>query len=404
MSLSATHDQVVRNPGKLTVAANTRNLFLGFIAIGIISFFVLYRMNSDRAWSTFIINHWFFFSLSLGGIVFAAIQWATGAMWSAPIRRIAESFTAYLPIAFGTFCILWVFGVHYDAIYPWADAQTVTGDMVLEGRSGFMNSNFFFLRNLLFFGIWFVMTKKMIGNSLSQDANGDYSYTLANRKWSAAFIILFALTYTFAAWDQLMSLAPKWFSTIFGVYCFGGMLYSIFALLAILTIQFRRRGILTGIVNDNHLHDIGKFMFAFIVFWAYIAFSQFMLIWYANLPEETGYYIRRMDQGWMAVSTFLLVGKFVVPFFLMLPRGAKRNETRLLSVAWFMLIAQWIDLLWVVQPEFFTDRPYLGLFDLGLTLGFVGMFGFMVTQFLSKNNIVAMGDPRLAESVFHHHQ
>jgi hypothetical protein len=166
----------------------------------------------------------------------------------------------------------------------------------------------------------------------------------------------------------------------------------------------KSKGKLDGIVNDNHLHDLGKFMFAFTVFWAYIGFSQFMLIWYANLPEETGYFIHRFHGQWMYVSAFLLVGKFLLPFFVLLPRDAKRNPQILCFVGVFMLFAQWIDVLWMVQPEFFKDGPQLGWIEAGITLGFLGVFGLTVSRFLAKYNVVAIGDPRLPEAVFHHHQ
>src|SRR5690606_22754739 len=205
----------------------------------------------------------------------------------------------------------------------------------------------FIIRNLIALGIWMFFSWKLIGNSLLQDTRqGDYSINLKNRVLAPIFLILFAITYTMVSFDQIMSLDPHWFSTIFGVYCFAGLFYTNLALTALVSIYLKRKGLLEGIVNENHLHDLGKFMFAFTVFWAYIGFSQFMLIWYANLPEETGYYLRRFDGGWMNVSIFLLVGKFMVPFFALLPREAKRSERRLILVGLWMLVAQWIDVLW----------------------------------------------------------
>jgi hypothetical protein len=171
-----------------------------------------------------------------------------------------------------------------------------------------------------------------------------------------------------------------------------------------MTVVLKRKGVLQGIVNDNHLHDLGKFMFAFTVFWAYIGFSQFMLIWYANLPEETGFFMRRMDHGWLAVSIFLLVGKFITPFVCLLPRDNKRSEKVLLGVGGFMLFAQWVDMLWLIQPEMGKTAPTVGWIEIGLLVGFIGLFGTAVSRFLSQHNAVAVGDPRLAESVFHHHQ
>lgn len=260
------------------------------------------------------------------------------------------------------------------------------------------------IRNLVAVGVWLIFSYKMVGNSIAQDQHAEYGFSLKNRTLAPPFLILFGLTFTMVSFDLLMSLDPYWFSTIFGVYCFAGLFYSNLAATCLLTIYLRGKGKLEGIVNDNHLHDLGKLMFAFTVFWAYIGFSQFMLIWYANLPEETGYFLHRLHGGWFWVSFFLLVGKFLTPFFILLPRENKRNTKILVGVAIWMLVSQWIDVLWMVQPEFFKEGPLFGWMELGVTLGFIGAFGLAVARFLAKNNILAIGDHRLAESVYHHHQ
>ena len=218
------------------------------------------------------------------------------------------------------------------------------------------------------------------------------------------FLICFGLLYTMMSWDQLMSLNPHWYSTMYGVYCFAGSFYAVLALITLITLYLQSKGKLVGIVNDNHLHDLGKYMMAFTVFWAYIGFSQFMLIWYANLPEETGYFMARMHSTWFYVSCFLVFGKFFLVLFLLLPRDAKRRHGLLAGVAVFMLVAQWIDMMWLIQPEFFAEGPQFGWVEAGTTLGFIGIFGFAVFHFLRRHNVVAIGDPRLMESVYHHHQ
>ncbi len=391
----------IKNPGKLQGAGGLSTLFLVLTVIGIAAFAGGLMTDKTRAWASFVQNHFYFMSLAIGGLFFAAIQWLTGAMWSAPVRRISESFTAYLPIAAITFIILY-FGLH--EVYIWTHADHVKGDIVLEHKAAYLNIPFFMIRNLVALAIWIFFAKKLVGNSIAQDASGDYSLTLKNRGMTPVFLILFAITFTMHAFDVLMSLDPHWFSTMFGVYCFAGMFYSILALTAIIAVLLRRNGMLVGIVTDDHLHDLGKFMFAFTVFYAYIAFSQFMLIWYANLPEETSYFMHRMTGSWMPVSIFLLVGKFMIPFFFLLPRESKRSEKMLLGVGTFMLIANWIDMLWIVQPEFFHEGPKFGWIELGVPMAFLGLFGFVVVRFLSNNTVVAIGDPRLAESVHHHHQ
>lgn len=395
------HAMEIKNPGTLQGVGTLRTVTIVLAVLGFAAFAAGLKADSSRAWATFVINHFFFMSLALGGVIFACFQWISGAMWSAPVRRLAESLTGYLPFVFVTMIVLF-FGIH--SLYHWSHPEVVKGDILLEGKAGYLNIPFFVIRGLVSLAVWGLFAKMLIGNSLKQDTTRSMNETRANQRITPPFLILFAITFTMTAFDHLMSLDPHWFSTMFGVYCFAGLLYSTFALVTAMAIWLRRRGLLEGIVNDNHLHDLGKFMFAFTVFWAYIGFCQFMLIWYANLPEETGYFLRRMTPGWLPVSIFLIVGKFAAPFMLLIRRGNKRSETRLFWVALYMLVCQWIDMLWLVQPEFFKAGPKFGWIEIGTTLGFIGVFGFLVLRFLSRNNVVAIGDPRLAESVHHHHQ
>lgn len=403
MSKQTSHGETteLKNPGPFVMSHAMRGRLVSFMIIGVLSFLIGLEREPTRAWASFIHNHFYFMSLAVGGLFFAAIQWITNAMWSAPVRRLSEAFTAYLPAVLVGMLILF-FGIHH--LYRWSHLEHVAGDMVLEGKSGYLNVSFFMTRNVIAILLWFFFAKKMVGNSLKQDSTRNANLTLNNRFLSPIFLILFGLTFTMVSFDLLMSLDPHWFSTMFGVYCFAGMFYSNLAATCLLTLYLKSKDKLEGFVNENHLHDLGKFMFAFTIFWAYIGFSQFMLIWYANLPEETGYFIHRFHGRWAYVSVFLLVGKFFLPFFFMLPRAAKRSPKMLWAMGWWMLIAQWIDVLWMVQPEFSPEGPVFGWTEVGITLGFVGLFGLLVFRFLGKHSIVAIGDPRLPEAVFQHQQ
>lgn len=394
--------ETVRNPGPLKVASSTTTTFVALAVVGFAGLAAGFMTNSQHGWTSLLLNHFFFMSLALGGLFICAIQYVSSAMWSAPIRRIAESFAAYMPVVLVGF--LFVAFVGMPHLYVWTNPEHVKGDLVLEHKAAYLNVTFFIIRNLVAIGLWFFFKKTLVGNSVAQDANGDIVYSNRNKVLSPIFLIVFALTYTMASIDQIMSLDPHWFSTMFGVYTFAGLFTSALAMMTIITILLLRNGMLKGIVNANHLHDCGKFLFAFTIFWAYIAFSQFMLIWYANIPEETMYFMHRMVGGWKWVSTFLLVGKFIVPFFALLPREAKRDEGRLMKVSIWILFAQWIDLIWLIQPEFYKDGPQISWIDVAGFLGFAGLFGLLITRFLSKNNVVAIRDPKIVESVYHHHQ
>jgi hypothetical protein len=395
------HTHEIRNPGPLVVPGALTAVLLLCAAVGVAAFIIGLVTDADRIWYSFIVNHFFFMSLALGGLFFAAIQWLTGAMWSAPVRRIAEATTAYIPLAIVTMIILY-FGVHH--IYAWSHPEIVKGDIVLEGKEHWLSAGWFVGRNIFILLVLLYFSRKMIGNSLAQDHDKSNLHSVRNARIAAPFMLVFAVGYTIMSFDQLMSIDPHWFSTIFGVYCFAGLFYSILACTTILTVWLKRRGALGDIVNDNHLHDLGKFMFAFTIFWAYIGFAQFLLYWYANMPEEAGWFIHRLHGGWFWISAFLLLCKFGVPFFLLMPRDAKRNETMLVGVGWFMLIAQWIDFWWVAQPQLYTEGPRIGWQEILLAIGFAGVFGLMVVRFLSRHNVVAIGDPRLPEAMFDHHQ
>lgn len=394
--------QEIKNPGSWKIDSSMTSLFLGMAVLGMLGLGVGIYMDSARGWSAFLLNHFFFMSLALGGLFICAIQFLTSAMWSAPIRRIAESFSAYLPVVLVGFILIAAFGISH--LFEWSHPEVVKGDLILEHKAAYLNKPFFVIRNLIAIVLWFFFAKKLVGNSVAQDATGDIAFTNKNKVIAPAFTVVFALSFTMASIDLLMSLDPHWFSTMFGVYTFAGLFTSSLAMTTLFTIKLRRNGMLKDIVNENHLHDLGKFLFAFTIFWAYIAFSQFMLIWYANLPEETMYFAHRFSGNWKHVTIFLLIGKFMVPFFALLPREAKRSESRLVKVACWILLAQWIDLIWIIQPEFFKEGPRVGLAEIAGLVGFAGLFGFFVTRFLSKNNVVAIGDPKLVESVFHHHQ
>ncbi|MDR3608071.1 MAG: molybdopterin oxidoreductase [Oligoflexia bacterium] len=399
----ANHDShaEIKNPGSFDAPASIKGALVVMAVLGLAAFAGGLATDAKRAWASFLMNHFYFFSLALGGMFFAAIQWLTGAMWSAPLRRVSEAFTSYLPFVVVTFIVL-CFGL--KLMYIWTDPAVVASDAMIRLKSSYLNTGFFVVRNLVALALLIFFTWKMVGNSIAQDATKDVRFTLSNRRLAPAFIAFFALLYSMASVDQIMSLEPMWYSTMFGVYCFAGLFYQVLAATCLLTIYLHSTGKLKGLVNDNHLHDLGKFMLAFTVFYAYIGFSQFMLYWYANIPEETAYYMHRMTSGWMPVSIFLLAGKFGVPFFALLPRDAKRNVKTLTWVGIFMLIANWIDVMWMVQPSFFPDGPRFSWIELGTSVGFLGIFGLFVVRFLARHNVVAIGDPRLAESVLHHHQ
>lgn len=386
-------------PAPLALSNSFKGICLGLIAIGAVAFVLTLLKNPERAWHGYLVGYFYFFAIAIGGLFFTAIQHVAKAGWSVNVRRFCESFTAYLPVAaVGAIGVL--LGGHH--LYEWMDKAKVAEDALLAHKSGYLNTTFFVIRMVVFFALWMVFAAKLVGGSLKQDKTGDDSITIKSLPWAIAFLLVFAISFSLFSVDLLMSLQPHWFSTIFGVYCFAGLFQSTIAVMILLILFCLRRGLLTGYVDENHMHDLGKFLFAFTVFWAYIAYSQYMLIWYANLPEETVFYLPRVTGAWTWVSAALLLFKFVVPFLALLSRRAKRNLTYLATVAVLILVMQYVDLFWLVYPNLNSESVLLGIPEVLIWVGFAGAFALSVGRFLSKNAIVPLKDPRIHESLHHH--
>lgn len=396
---ASTHTSSPVNPGHFVAGKGLRTVYSVAIFLGIILFALAIYKDQARAWHSFLTSYMYWTDLALGGLFFVAIQHVTNAGWSVTIRRIAESFTAFLPFA-AAGAIGLLIGSHH--LYIWFDKEVVNGDAILKGKEAYLNPTFFVIRLVVFFGLWLVFSKKIVGNSLKQDQDGDHKWTLKNVPLSIAFLLVFALSYSLFSVDTLMSLQPHWFSTIWGVYNFAGLFQSFLAMLIIFVVYSMKKGWLRGLVSEDHLHDLGKFLKGFTVFMAYIGFSQFILIWYANLPEETIFYLARSNGWWMAITFSLLILKFAVPFLLLLPRWAKRTPSHLVMVSVLILIMQYVDVHWMVYPNLDPYNPLFSWQELGTFLFMGGLFLWSVTNFLSKNKLVPVRDPRLEEAIHHH--
>lgn len=386
-------------PGSLIVSSRLKTVCVVLMFLGVVTFAVTLLKDPGRAWHGYLAAYFFFFTIALGGLFFTAVQHLTKAGWSVNVRRFCESFTAYLPVA-AVGAIGIVFGSRY--LYEWMDKAKVAGDELLLHKSSYLNSNFFYFRLVLFFALWLLFAFKLVGFSVKQDETGDENLTHKTVSWSIAFLLVFALSYSLFGVDLLMSLQPHWFSTIFGVYLFGGLFQATMAAMILLIQYCQRKGLLVGFVDENHMHDLGKFLFAFTVFWAYIAYSQYMLIWYANMPEETIFFLPRLTGSWTYMSASLLLFKFVVPFLALLSRRAKRDPSMLAAVSILILVMEYIDLHWLIFPNLNSQEVLLGVPELLIFGGFAGTFVFTVTRFLSKHSLVPVKDPRIQESLHHH--
>lgn len=351
-----------------------------------------------RLWWSYLHSWTYFTSLSLGALFFVMIHHVTKAGWSVLLRRVAEGFAAAIVVMVLLFVPL-LFGL--GDLYHWLDPEVMAHDYVLKHKAGYLNLPFFGVRLMLYFAFWCLASWMFLRTSVRQDTSGDPGLSLRLERLSAPFLLLYALTVTFAAFDLLMSLDGHWYSTIFGVYFFAGAVVAWFAFMPLIFAALQRQGILATAVTPEHYHDVGKFLFGFIVFWAYIAFSQFMLIWYANLPEETGWYLRRQVDGWQWVGLSLVFFHFALPFLVLLPRGVKRKPALLVTGGLIVLVMHFVDLYYIIMPEFdheLTGIPF-SVLDITCWIGIGGLFVAGALRILQGNSLVPERDPRLEESM-----
>jgi hypothetical protein len=397
---AAQHPEEKARVAPVAISMGVRALFGLMIAMGVVTFILEVNSDPTRAYAAFLHNYWVFLCLGLAGTFFTAIHYLVGATWSVAVRRIADAFSSYVPIAFLLFVVV-VIGIPH--IYIWSSPAAAQGESVkLITKGGYLSSTLFVLRMVSFLALWTFFSWFFVRNSTKQDETRDLAVSRTNVKYAAVFILTFAITFTLASFDMLMSLEPTWYSTIFGVYCWAGLWESGLAGIAITAVLLRRQGALRGVVSRAHYHDLGKYVFAFAVFWTYIAFSQLMLIWYANLPEEIEWMIHRIYTGWGAIGIAVGVLKFVIPFFVLMPQKLKENETVLLTVASAVVIGQWLDMYWVIYPAFSPEHAVLSWNELGVALGFIGLFGWTVQSFLSRHPAAPHGDPDFQASVRFH--
>ncbi len=381
-----------------------QRLTLGGGVAGIVGLAVSFGLASTsedgihRLWWSYLHNWTFFLTIALGALFFVLVEHLAKAGWSVVLRRLSEGVSMTLVLLAILFVPL-IFGLH--DLYHWLHADLVAQDHVLQHKASYLNQTFFLVRVAVYFLFWIGAAFLMHRNSVKQDQSGDHLLTGKMEALSAPFMMIFALTTTFASFDLLMSLDPHWFSTIFGVYFFAGSFMSFLAFLSVIIVGLQRSGRLTGAITDQHLHDVGKFLFAMLVFWAYIAFSQYLLIWYGNLPEETGWYLRRQTGTWSSLGIVMIFGHFLIPFLFLLSRHIKRRPLLLSLGALWLLVMHWLDLYWLIMPEYdhaLTAIPF-SLLDLSCLVGIGGFFIAAWAWFLRRCSLIAEKDPRLAESL-----
>ncbi|HET9766774.1 MAG TPA: hypothetical protein VFS60_07995 [Thermoanaerobaculia bacterium] len=375
--------------GKLPLIAGGLGVVLLAVA------FVVGKGDPAQLFRSYLLNWVYFCVLGLGGLFFTLLHHLTRAGWSVVVRRLAEAVAATLPVLALLFVPL-AFGVR--AVYPWA-SEAAAHDPVVAHKSAWLAPEPFLVRAALYLVIWSLLGWWFWRQSERQDRMGAVALTRRMQSVSAPAMMAFGITLTLAAFDWIMSLTPRWYSTVFGGYLFGGLAMSAFALLIVLALLLQRRGVLGGVVTMEHFHDLGKLMFAFVVFWSYIAFSQFMLQWYANIPEEANWFAERLHHGWLPLSQALVIGHFAVPFFFLLMRDVKRHRGGLWASALWLLLMEWLDLYWLIMPGLYHEGPRIHLLDVLFFLALGAVFVGTLAWTLRGKALVPVNDPRLAESL-----
>ncbi|MEX0845689.1 MAG: hypothetical protein WD022_10420 [Balneolaceae bacterium] len=368
-----------------------RALF-GIGAVGLIASFVGYFLDADQFFFSYLVSFVFFAGISLSALLMVMLHHITRSSWGVVFRRISETFSANLWI-WGIFLIPVLLGIHN--LYHWSHEEAVLADKILKGKSSYLNTNFFIARQILYFVIWGYLGYKLHKVSVEMDKTGDWGLTSLLRKVSAPGIPIFALTIAFASFDWLMSLDPHWFSTMFGVYFFSISFQAFWPVMILLVFFMQSKGILKNTIKQVHIYDLGAWFFAFTIFYAYIAFSQFLLIYYANIPEETLWYFHRLEGSWKFIAYGLLIFRFAIPFLVLLNRQAKKNRKVLVFTSVMVLIIHFAEIYWIAMPVLFEHGIHISWMDITTFLGLGGIFFGLFFFRLKKHNMIPVNDPKL---------
>lgn len=362
---------------------------------------------TKRLFMNLWLNNVYFTGISLIGLFFVAVQYVAYAGWSVLIKRIPMALGYFLPIGGILMVLIFLFGSH--DIFHWTheylyDVNDPRFDPIINGKSGYLNTPFFLIRMVLYFALWigffYWLRKQMEG----EDLNGGTTYYHKSIRISAMFLVVFGITSSTSAWDWVLSIDTHWFSTMFGWYVFASWFIAGLAAMTLTVIILKENGYLK-MVNANHIHDLGKFVFAFSIFWTYIWFSQFMLYWYANIPEEAIYYLDRLGGNnghykWIFFTNLII--NFAFPFLVLMTRDAKRQMIMLKLVTIAILIGHWLDFYLMMMPGTLRTGAGIGFIEIGTTLTFLGVFLLAFTKGLTKSSLVPVNHPFLEESIHHH--
>ncbi len=367
--------------------------------VGIVLTVVSFVSNLKHAFFGLIMTLTYVTTIGIGAFFWVGVEYVSSAIWSTPMRRPFEFLAGVIPyLIFLALPLLFNIGT----VFEWAHRGAFKSDPSMLLRAPYLNVPFFVVRAVIVFAVWLLFYFLVIRNSKLQDKSRDQNLTTKNIRLSAAFMPIFALTITVFAIDWLMSLVPDWFSTIFGVYLFAGSAVASMAFATLLIVLLNEKNNFPVKLTPDHYYNLGALLFAFLNFWAYIGFSQFMLQWYGNLREETLWFIPRIHGSWAIVSIVLVLFQFIVPFFALITRDSKMNPKRLVFMSIWLLVAHAIDIYWMVMPVYNTSSATFGWSEIAFPVLSVGIILTVFGLKGRKNNLVPVGDPKLKRGLEFH--
>ena len=403
------------------ISAKAKKTIFGVTGVGLLAFIIGIVQNSGtdqfmtRLYSNFLIDGFFFLAIALGALFFLALQYATETGWSVAVKRVVEGVASYVVV--GVIILLVVFAIltltdggfsgaltshghHTGHIYQWMDPVIVEHDPLIQGKQPFLTKTFFWALTLIYAGTYIIFYRGFRKRSLQEDLEGGTKIHYKNYAKGALFLVLFGYFSSTSSWHWIMSIDAHWFSTLFGWYVFGGMWCTAMTTIMLVVLYLKRKGHLEQ-VNDSHLHDIGKWIFATSFLWSYLFFSQFMLYWYADIPEEVIYYVTRIEE-YKYIYWGMFMINFIIPMLILMSDSAKKNAGILMTVCIIIIIGHWGDVYMLITPGTMGEYGTIGFMEVGLFLTFAGVFTYIVLNTLSKAPLMPKNHPYLDESKHHH--
>ncbi len=366
------------------------------VVLAVAGFFM---SGADRFYQAYLIAYTFWMGVILGSMALLMVQHLSGGVWGIVLRRPFEAAVRTLPIMTALFLPI-VVGMH--SIYEWSHAGITDTDPIIAAKALYLNTPFFIARQVVYFAVWNLICHLLTRWSAEHDRTGDPALLAKLSRLSGAGLVAYFITVTFAMVDWTMSVNPHWFSTIWGMLYIGGQGLSAFAFGICVLVLLAQTAPLNRVLTSNHFHDLGKFLFAFLMLWAYLSFSQFLIIWSANIPEEIPHYLTRWENTWKFLSIFIVVGHFIVPYALLLSRDLKRNAGKLRVIATWILCARVAEYYWHVAPELHRDGFTVSLLDVALPLALGGLFISLFVSQLGGRALLPINDPALEKALHHH--